>query len=315
WNPSLELVDVMAADFTGDGKADIAGRIASTGDWWMAESTGTGFTNAKWTRWNPNLEWVNVMAADFTGDGKADVVGRIATTGDWWVAESNGDSFTNTKWTRWNRNLEWGPVLVGNFAGAALHAESAPPAGQPAPESITTADLQPIVEEAALRLSADLAGLSFQVQVADLPGLKLGLASGNTILIDHNAAGFGWYVDTTDADFQPGDRPGELVALSGSDAADRIDLLSVVMHELYHLAGRGHDENGLMQPALGPGIRRLPLDELVQVGAASAQPAWSAQQYGTLAWLDELATARREEPSAQSLQVQAIDEVLKFYWQ
>ncbi|MDY0167509.1 MAG: S8 family serine peptidase, partial [Thermoguttaceae bacterium] len=76
WNPNVELVDVMTADFTGDGKADIAGRVAGTGDWWVAASTGTGFTNAKWTRWNPNLELVDVMAADFTGDGKADIAGR-----------------------------------------------------------------------------------------------------------------------------------------------------------------------------------------------------------------------------------------------
>ncbi|MDY0170820.1 MAG: FG-GAP-like repeat-containing protein, partial [Thermoguttaceae bacterium] len=92
WNPTLELVDVMAADFTGNGKADIAGRVATTGDWWVAESTGNGFTNAKWTRWNPNLELVDVMAADFTGDGVADIAGRIATTGDWWVARSTGSS-------------------------------------------------------------------------------------------------------------------------------------------------------------------------------------------------------------------------------
>ncbi|MDY0170130.1 MAG: SdrD B-like domain-containing protein, partial [Thermoguttaceae bacterium] len=95
WNPNLEWVDVMVADFTGDGVADIAGRIATTGDWWVAASTGTGFTNAKWTRWNPSLELVDVMAADFTGDGVADIAGRIATTGDWWVATSTGTGFTN----------------------------------------------------------------------------------------------------------------------------------------------------------------------------------------------------------------------------
>ncbi|MDY0171179.1 MAG: hypothetical protein RBS80_31860, partial [Thermoguttaceae bacterium] len=65
WNPSLELVDVMAADFTGDGKADIAGRVATSGDWWVAESTGNGFTNAKWTRWNPTLAWGRVLVGNF----------------------------------------------------------------------------------------------------------------------------------------------------------------------------------------------------------------------------------------------------------
>ncbi|MDY0166305.1 MAG: NF038122 family metalloprotease, partial [Thermoguttaceae bacterium] len=96
WNSSLEWVDIVAADFTGNGLDDIAGRIATTGDWWVAVNNGDGtFTNQKWTRWNPNLELVDVMAADFTGDGVADIAGRIATTGDWWVAESTGTGFTN----------------------------------------------------------------------------------------------------------------------------------------------------------------------------------------------------------------------------
>ncbi|MDY0170116.1 MAG: FG-GAP-like repeat-containing protein, partial [Thermoguttaceae bacterium] len=258
WNPSFEWVDVMVADFTGDGKADIVGRIATTGDWWVAKSTGTGFANAKWTRWNPSLELVDVMAADFTGDGKADIAGRIATTGDWWVGASTGTGFTNAKWTRWNPTLEWGTVLVGNFARdpAALHAAYTPNSQLPTP--ISQSALEPIVEEAVLRMSVDLEQVAFQVHIVDLPGLMLGRTVGNTIQIDHNAAGFGWYVNPTDADFQPGGRLGELTARPGSGAVHRIDLLTVVMHELGHLVGYGHTQSGLMQPALDPGIRWLP---------------------------------------------------------
>jgi hypothetical protein len=256
----------MAADFTGDGKADIAGRIATTGDWWVATSTGTGFANAKWTRWNPSLELVDVMAADFTGDGKADIVGRIATTGDWWVATSTGTGFANAKWTRWNRTLEWTPVLVGNFArdAAALRAAYAPTpeaellaASSQLPTSISQAALQPIVEEAVLRMPAELEGVAFQVRIVDLPGLMLGRTVGNTIQIDHNAAGFGWHVAPTDADFQPGGRLGELTACPGTEAVHRVDLLTAVMHELGHLLGYKHTASGLMEPSLGPGIRRL----------------------------------------------------------
>jgi Mg-chelatase subunit ChlD len=269
WNPSLELVDVMTADFTGDGKADIAGRVVTSGDWWVAESTGTGFANAKWTRWNPSLELVDVMAADFTGDGVADIAGRVVTSGDWWVAESTGTGFANAKWTRWNPTLAWGQVLVGNFAPApaALHAAYAPtPSSQLSPDSqlptpISQSALQPIVEEAVLRMSADLETVAFQVHIVDLPGLMLGRTVGNTILIDHNAAGFGWYLSPTDADFQPGGRLGELTAQSGTEAVHRIDLLTVVMHELGHLLGYEHAESGLMQPAISPGTRWLPESE------------------------------------------------------
>ena len=68
-------------------------------------------------------------------------------------------------------------------------------------EPIDESQLAPIVDEAILRLSHSspydatsmLAGLNFEV--VDLPGNMLGRTSGNTIRIDVNAAGFGWFVD------------------------------------------------------------------------------------------------------------------------
>ncbi|MDY0168654.1 MAG: trypsin-like serine protease, partial [Thermoguttaceae bacterium] len=98
---------------------DLAGRIASNGDWWLGESNGVdAFTNSKVTRWNPNLELVDIMVGDFTGSGLDDIVGRIATTGDWWVAVNNGDgTFTNQKWTRWNPSLELVDVMAADFTG------------------------------------------------------------------------------------------------------------------------------------------------------------------------------------------------------
>ena len=35
------------------------------------------------------------------------------------------------------------------------------------------------------------------VRIADLPGAMLGRALGTTITLDHNAAGYGWFVDPT----------------------------------------------------------------------------------------------------------------------
>ncbi|MDY0165952.1 MAG: matrixin family metalloprotease, partial [Thermoguttaceae bacterium] len=160
----------------------------------------------------------------------------------------------------WNPTLEWGQVLVGNFARdtAALHASRAPSPNSQLPTPISQAALQPIVEEAVLRMPAELEGVAFQVRIVDLPGLLLGRTVGNTILIDHNAAGFGWHVAPTNADFQPGGRLGELAARPGTEAVHRIDLLTVVMHEMGHLLGYEHADSGLMQPALDPGVRWLP---------------------------------------------------------
>jgi len=93
-----------------------------------------------------------------------------------------------------------------------------------------------------------------------LPGLQLAQASSRTILIDPNAAGFGWFVDRTpraDEEFTGSANMGNLVAFAGGPAAGRMDLLTVVMHELAHVLGYDHSDSGLMRPTLEPGIRRL----------------------------------------------------------
>jgi hypothetical protein len=50
--------------------------------------------------------------------------------------------------------------------------------------------------------------------------------------------------------------PGRLAPIE-SLALQRADLLTVVMHELGHVLGRGHNEEGLMEERLPWGVRRL----------------------------------------------------------
>jgi hypothetical protein len=116
-NPSVTWVDVKVGDFTGDGKADIVGRWLQTGQWWMAQSTGSSFTNSLWATWNPAVTWVDVKVADFNGDGKADITGRWLQGGSWWTGISTGSSFTTTPWASWNPNVTWVDVNVGDFNG------------------------------------------------------------------------------------------------------------------------------------------------------------------------------------------------------
>ena len=126
-------------------------------------------------------------------------------------------------------------------------------------EPLTLAAVQPLLDEAIARweaTGADVDGLgSLNVRIANLDDATLGLAAGNTIMLDMNAAGWGWFVDPTpdeDSEFtMPGDQ-GE---------QNRMDLLTVLMHELGHLLGRDHDDDGVMAETLATGTRLAMIDE------------------------------------------------------
>src|SRR5205814_141731 len=81
---------------------------------------------------------------------------------------------------------------------------------------------------------------------------------------DADAAGYGWFVDPTPADDSEFAVPTAfgLGAGAGSPAAGRMDLLTVVMHELGHVIGldshSGGDPADLMAAYLGTGDRRRP---------------------------------------------------------
>ena len=97
--------------------------------------------------------------------------------------------------------------------------------------------------------------------VADLEGLTLGYSIGNTIYLDVNGAGHGWFVDNTaglnEEYRQLGHTQESLVALKNSDAYGKMDLLSVVKHELGHILGKDHTDSGLMSSNLDVGERHL----------------------------------------------------------
>ena len=102
-----------------------------------------------------------------------------------------------------------------------------------------------------------------QIVVTDLPAGYLGLTEGNEILISRDAAGFGWFVDSTpsaDEEFAS-TATSELKAIDPR-AVDRIDLLSVVEHEMGHILGLADVDaslDALMSGQLGVGVRLTPV--------------------------------------------------------
>ena len=110
----------------------------------------------------------------------------------------------------------------------------------------------------------------------NLPGTAVGQTTGvgtaANILLDINAAGRGWFMDSTplsNDDYLPTSNPNEWIAKAGSAAADKMDLLSVLLHEYGHALGFEHssDPHDFMGTSLTAGVRRLPTADEMQLMA------------------------------------------------
>jgi hypothetical protein len=88
----------------------------------------------------------------------------------------------------------------------------------------------------------------------------LGKTQADQIYLDSDAAGHGWFVDSTPAsDEEYSISTGGASLAIDPRAVDRIDLLSVVEHELGHIAGLddlGAITDNLMSGVIEAGVRR-----------------------------------------------------------
>jgi streptogramin lyase len=215
------------------------------------------------------------LLGDVNGDGIVNttdtnvITAALGQTGALLNADVNGDGTVNAIDRTYaarsmNRQLTRGlPMELANG-----HV----PFGQLAP--IAVPDVQSLLPAALAawqRAGLNAAGVKLleqaTVQVVSLPNGFLALTAGSQIRIDATAQGQGWFVDATPAANEEFQLPGALPALAaspGGPAADRIDLLTVLIHEMGHMLGIGETDEVLLpghvtNEDLSPGVRELPV--------------------------------------------------------
>jgi hypothetical protein len=269
FGPAKSGMVPIVGDWTGDGKDTIGLYNPATSMFYLKNSNSTGVADTTFTYGAAQSGWTP-MVGDWTGGGK-DTIGLYNPTSSlFYLRNSNTTGFANTVFAYGPPHAGWIP-LIGNWTGSG-QAEMAA-AQVTAPQNVSTlaqTDLQPIVNEAVALWSQ--AGLDpaavqklrqAQFVISDLPGRYLGESEGNVIYVDTNAAGNGWFIDptpTSNEEFTPSPNGQQLQAVEPR-ALDRIDLLTVVEHELGHIAGVGDlnvVSDDLMSGVLGVGVRRDP---------------------------------------------------------
>ncbi len=126
-------------------------------------------------------------------------------------------------------------------------------------------------EEAGASAEQIAALESVDFTIADLSGAQLGSSEAGQVVIDADAADYGWFIDRTpDDDFEFGNAlaPTQLQTDPYGAPAGDLDLLTAVMHEMGHQLGLGDldaaaDSGDLMFSQLVTGERRLPDADLI----------------------------------------------------
>jgi len=258
----------MVGDWNADGIDTVGLYNPTTSTFFLRNTNDSGVAHSMFAYGPAGLGWQR-LAGDWNADGQDTVALYDPTGANFFVKNSLSGGYADQVVNYGPAGLGWTP-LVGDWdgPGSPLLAADGLPATDALP-ALTGAELQPIALEAVaawggLGLSpAQLQSLgSVRFVVTDLPGALLGWTEGNTVFLDSNAAGRGWFVDSTPGRNEEFARhaDGRLAALDPR-AIDRIDLVTVVSHELGHTLGLDDLDaasQALMGDRLPTGIRRLP---------------------------------------------------------
>jgi hypothetical protein len=178
------------------------------------------------------------------------------------TADINGDGSINFG-DLGSFNVEFGrtrPLPLMAEAGENLTAGKVRAVTAEQVQSLFAVAQQTVTEQLAANESAVTAVSKVRVQIADLPGAILSQFQNGVLTLDATAAGWGWFVDASPQESSEFDASGIATSVA---AQGRIDLLTVLVHELGHAAGHAdvqeseHAEE-VMTNLLSTGTRRLP---------------------------------------------------------
>jgi FG-GAP-like repeat/Putative Ig domain/Bacterial Ig-like domain/FG-GAP repeat len=278
---------VIVGDWNGQGKDEVGVyRNAATyiaadaGDMVFSLDAGNAHTfNSSSEVFVFGLITDGVVIGDWNGAGKSEVgVYRPATAyGAPDTAVFSLDTNGDLKFDAGDQVFEYGYVsddfVSGNWAKTPpLQPEGTPQQAQFAANGqgpggaapLTEAQLEPVLQQAIAAWVADGASAtllnSVQVRIGTLNDNLVGWTNGNQITLDATADGWGWNTNTSTADFTTTGANG-LQATPGSAAAGKMDLLTVVEHELGHELGLSDVDpathpSDLMAATLPVGTRR-----------------------------------------------------------
>jgi hypothetical protein len=204
------------------------------------------------------------LIGDWNGDAKDSAGFFIYNANHFFLRDAFTAGMADYSFAMGEANKGWRP-LVGNWRGPTSQTLMAADGIAATVTHATLIDatvVQPVLDAALARWSElGISQGAIQIVVTDLPGAMLGQVAAQTIYLDRDAAGHGWFIDSTpalDEEFAAASGRNDLLAMSPA-AVDRIDLLTVVEHELGHIAGLDDLDatlDGLMCAKLPTGTRR-----------------------------------------------------------
>jgi hypothetical protein len=248
----------VVGDWDGTGTTTIGVVDPTTMTWYLKNSnTGGAPDIGPFAYGAPS--WVPV-AGDWGGTGTATIGVVDPTTMTWYLRNANAPGAPDTTPFAYG-GANWVPVpgpwaphlqLLKAQGGATTSSATVTPLTQSIAQTFAGGALARLKQDG---VSAQLIGQfgAVQVEVGTLGGGVLAQADpkADALLLDANAAGYGWFVDPTpllDEEFAAGQ------AVTSGPAAGRMDLLTAMLQEMGVAAGL---KGSALNAPLAPGARQV----------------------------------------------------------